>query len=68
MFDDGQGNSSSDGETFTAEGRTLTLGGVAYDASLDGNRLTLANDNAQFDFDSDGSDDPAMLGITLARR
>lgn len=54
--------------TFSAEGTTLTLAGIPYEASVNGDRLTLVNTNAQFDFDGDGSIEPATLSITLNRR
>lgn len=68
VFDDGQGGTSSDSGTFTAEGDMLTLGGITFQASLSGDRLTLTNDDAQFDFDDNGSDEPATARITLQRR
>ncbi len=67
-FDNGQGSTSTDGGAFTADGKMLTLGGVAYQASVDGNRLTLVYGGAQWDFDSDGTMEAATLTITLQRR
>ena len=67
-FNDGQGNTSSDGGAFTATDMTITLAGVTYPASLDGNRLTLTSDNGQYDFNGDGSKDPATVRIALRLR
>ena len=67
-FNDGQGNSSSNSGQFTAEGQALTLAGITYQASLDGDRLTLINGNAEYDFDANGSKDPATATIALTRR
>lgn len=69
LFDDGEGGSSSDSGQFkfSAEGGSLTLTGVLYQALLDGNRLTLTHGNGEYDFDDDGSKDPATVKITLRR-
>lgn len=67
VFNDGQGGTSSDSGTFTAQGQQLTLAGIAYIASLSGSTLTLQSDNGAYDFDSDGTDDPATVTITLTR-
>lgn len=66
-FNDGKGGSSSNSGTFEAEGQTLTLAGVAYQASLDGDYLSLMNDSGQYDFDANGSTEPATVNILLRR-
>lgn len=68
LFDDGQGGSSSDSGTFDATGTVLTLAGNAFDASRTGSQLTLQDDTNTYDFDNDGSDDPAELTITMVRQ
>lgn len=66
-FDNGQGSTSTDSGSFNVEGTTLTLGGVAYTASLNGDRLTLTADGLQYDVDGDGTEEEATLTITLQR-
>ena len=67
-FNDGQGGTSSNSGQFTAAGTTLTLAGTTYEAELDGGNLTLTTENAEYDFDNNGSKDPATATITLDRR
>jgi hypothetical protein len=67
-FNDGQGGTSSNSGTFNASGSSLTLAGVTYQATLDGDALTLTSATAAYDFDDNGSDDPATVSITLERR
>lgn len=67
-FNDGQGGSSSNSGQFSAGNGTLTLAGVSYQATLSGSQLTLSYDGAEYDFDADGSKDPATVSITLRRR
>jgi hypothetical protein len=53
------------------DGSVLTLDEgvdpVAFDIALDGNTLTLHTEDAEFDFDEDGTDDPAQVDVTLVR-
>ncbi len=53
------------------DGDVLTLDegvdAVAFEISLDGNTLTLHTEDVEFDFDEDGTDDPAQLDVTLVR-
>lgn len=41
---------------------------VAFDISLDGNTLTVHTEDVEFDFDEDGTDDPAQLDATFVRQ
>ncbi|HEX9582170.1 MAG TPA: hypothetical protein VF970_13795 [Gemmatimonadales bacterium] len=67
-FNNGQGSSSSNSGAFTAAGTALTLAGVTYQAALDGDRLTLTFDTGEYDFDNNGSADPATVRVSLERR
>jgi hypothetical protein len=68
LFDDGQGGTSSDSGELNAEGTTLTLDGNAFDARRSGDVLTLTDETNAYDFDDDGSDDPARLVIRMVRQ
>ena len=68
VFDDGQGGSSSDSGTFSASGTTLTIAGDTFEAERSGDVLILTDENNEYDFDNDGSDDPATLQIRLERQ
>ena len=68
VMDDGQGGSSSDSGTFDATASVLTLGSTAFTADRAGDRLTLVDTASSYDFDSNGSDDPATLTISLIRQ
>ena len=67
VFNDGVGGTSSDSGQLSSDGSTLTLGGDTFSASRSGNTLTLVDTNAEYDFDGDGSDEPADLTIQLQR-
>ncbi len=67
LFDDGVGGSSSDSGTLNSEGTILTLAGVPYSASREGDVLTLVDPEAQFDF-GDGSSVAATLRIVMGRQ
>ncbi len=60
--------------TVEVRGDTLTLAesgqGSPTDfiASLSGNTLTLTTDDEEFDFDDDGTDEPASLRVVLQRQ
>lgn len=60
-FDDGVGGTRSDSGTLSADGTTLTIAGHAFEAE----RSSTTN---EYDFDDDGSDDPATLVIQLTRQ
>ena len=66
LLDDGVGSTSSDSGTLDSSGTTLTLTGATFDASRNGNVLTLTNSVSQFDFGS-GSSVTATLRIVLNR-
>jgi len=66
LFLNGLGSSSSDSGTMSSAGDRLTVGGVTFDASRNGDVLTLTNASAQFDFGT-GSSVPATLQIELSR-
>ena len=66
VFDDGVGGTSSDSGTLNSSSTTLTLGGQTFEATRDGDMLTLVDDMDAFDFGS-GSDVPATLRILLSR-
>jgi hypothetical protein len=40
---------------------------VAFEISLNGDTLTLHSEDVEFDFDDDGTDDPAQVDVTLVR-
>ncbi len=67
-FNDGQGGNSSDSGTFSSTGSSVTLGGDTYQAVRSGNTLTLTNNAEMFDFDDNGSDEPATLVATLKKQ
>lgn len=68
LFDDGQGGTSSDSGTLSADGTTLTIAGDAYEAQRSGDVLTLTDATSAYDFDDNGSDEPATLVIRLERQ
>ena len=67
-FYNGRGSTSSDSGNFNAADGNLTLAGVTYQAALDGDRLTLTSGTAEYDFDGNGSKDPATARISFRRR
>ncbi len=67
LFDDGVGGSSSNSGNLSSDGQTLTITGDVFVATRDGNDLTLVDATSAYDFDGDGSDDPATLTIVLRR-
>lgn len=67
VFDDGQGGTDSDSGTLSVDGSTLTVGGDTFAAERSGNVLILTGED-QWDFDEDGTDDPATLTIRLVRQ
>lgn len=68
VFDDGQGGTDSDSGTLGVDGSTLTIGGDTFEADRSGDQLTLTDATSEYDFDDDGSDDPATLVIRLVRQ
>ena len=68
VFIDGQGGTSSNSGTLSSDGSTLTLAGDTFQADRSGDQLTLTDANSEYDFDNDGSDDPATLVIQLTRQ
>ena len=66
LLDDGVGSTSSDSGTLNSSGTLLTLAGAAFDASRNGNVLTLTNPTSQFDFGT-GSSVAATLHVVLNR-
>ncbi len=68
VFDDGQGGTSSDSGTLNPAGTVLTIAGIAYEAQRSGDVLTLTDTSSAYDFDSNGSDDPATLMIRMVRQ
>ncbi len=68
LFDDGVGGSSSDSGDFSGDGTVLNLAGESFNASRTGSQLTLVDDTNAYDFDNDGSDDPATLTITMVKQ
>ena len=67
VFDDGQGGTDTDSGTLSVDGSTLTIGSDTFEAERSGDVLTLTGD-VEFDFDEDGSDDPASVLIRLERQ
>ena len=67
VFDDGQGGTDSDSGTLSVDGSTLTVGGETFEAERSGDVLILTGED-QWDFDEDGTDDPATLTIRLVRQ
>ena len=67
VFDDGQGGTDSDSGTLSVDGSTLTVGGDTFAAERSGNVLILTGED-QWDFDEDGTDEPATLTIRLVRQ
>ena len=67
LFDDGVGGTSSNSGNLSSDGQTLTIAGDVFVATRDGNDLTLVDATSEYDFDGDGSDDPATLTIVLRR-
>ena len=65
-FDDGVGGTSSDSGTLNSAATTLTLGGQIFDATRNGDALTLVDPDELFDFGS-GSDVSATLRMVLSR-
>ncbi len=68
LYTDPQGGTSSDSGALNAEGTQLTLAGDTFQANLSGGSLRLIDATSTYDFDSDGTDDPATLTIDLVRR
>ena len=68
VFDDGQGGTSSDSGTFNGTMTTLTIGGSTFSAQRSGDVLTLTDATSSYDFDDNGSDEPATLEIQLVRQ
>lgn len=60
--------------TYTVANGVLTLTPVGADVetftidSLDGNSLVITDTNAEFDFNDDGTDEPANLTVRLAKQ
>ena len=67
LFDNGVGSTSSNSGNLSSDGQTLTITGDVFAATRDGNSLTLVDTSSEYDFDGDGSDDPATLTIVLSR-
>jgi hypothetical protein len=64
------GSSDTDGGTYTIDGSDITLGGidpVSGTIELSGDTMTLELLGGEFDFDDDGTDDPATIRIVLTR-
>lgn len=68
VFDDGEGSTNSNSGTFSSTQATLTVAGEVFQAVRSGDQLTLTNSDSAYDFDDDGSDDPATLVIRLTRQ
>ena len=68
LFDDGQGGTSSDSGTLSADETTLTIAGNAFEAQRSGDVLTLTDETNAYDFDDNGSDESATLVIRLTRQ
>jgi hypothetical protein len=54
-----------DGDVLTLDEGTVDE--VAFEISLDGNTLTIHTEDVEFDFDEDGTDDPAQIDATFVR-
>ena len=67
VFDDGQGGTDSDSGTLSVDGSTLTIGGETFEAERSGDVLILTGED-QWDFDEDGTEEPATLTIRLVRQ
>ena len=67
VFDDGQGGTDTDSGTLSVDGSTLTIGSDSFEAERSGDVLTLTG-AVGFDFDEDGSDDPATVVVRLERQ
>jgi hypothetical protein len=67
VFDDGQGGTDTDSGTLSVDGSTLTIGSDSFEAERSGDVLTLTG-AVEFDFDEDGSDDPATVVVRLERQ
>lgn len=68
LFNDGQGGTDSDAGTLGTDATTLTIGSETYQAERSGDELTLSDATSEYDFDEDGTDDPATLVIVLIRQ
>ena len=68
LFDDGQGGTSSDSGVLDPDGTVLTLAGTAFEANRSGDVLTLTDATNAYDFDDNGSDEPATLVIIMQRQ
>lgn len=67
VFDNGQGGTDTDSGTLSVDGSTLTIGSDTFEAERSGDVLTLTG-AVDFDFDEDGSDDPATVVVRLERQ
>jgi hypothetical protein len=63
-----EGNTDSNSNNFTISRDTLVANGDTFIVDLTGDVLLLTNLGEAFDFDDDGSDDPATLRIELVRQ
>lgn len=68
VFNDGLGGTSSDSGTLSSSGTTLTISGETFQAERSGDVLTLTDETNEYDFDENGSDDPATLVIRMVRQ
>jgi hypothetical protein len=68
VFDNGEGGTDSDSGTLGVDGTTLTIGGDTFEAERSGDVLTLTDATSEFDFDEDGTDEPATLVVVLVRQ
>ena len=65
VLDDGMGSTSSDSGTLDSTSMTLTLAGVPFDATRDGDLLTLVYTESSFDFGAGST--LATLRIVMTR-
>ncbi len=68
VFDDGAGDTSSNSGAFSSDGTSLTLAGDTFQAERSGSQLTLTDATSDYDFNNDGSDQPAALVIRMVRQ
>lgn len=61
------GTWSASADVFTTK-ETGSSGNMQFDWSLNGNTLTLAGANVEFDFDDDGLEDAARLTLVLVKQ
>ena len=67
VFINGVGGTSSNSGAFSSDGTSLTMAGDSFQAERSGSQLTLTDPNSEYDFNNDGSDQPAALVIRIVR-